>query len=186
MKGIVFTEFIELVENAFGLEVADQIIESSQLSTGGAYTKVGTYDHHELLRLVSNLSLQANVPVPELVNTFGQHLFKKFAVDYPVFFERAKGTFDLLESVQDVIHVEVRKLYPDAELPEFEVDRKTNEMVLTYRSARPFADLAQGLIEACIAFYGEPIELNRTDLDSAEGTASRFVMTVQLPVHAGD
>ncbi len=31
MKGIVFTEFLELVEHKFGLEVVDEIIEKSNL-----------------------------------------------------------------------------------------------------------------------------------------------------------
>jgi len=31
MKGIVFTEFLELVEDKFGLEMVDNIIESSDL-----------------------------------------------------------------------------------------------------------------------------------------------------------
>ncbi len=31
MKGVIFTEFLSLVEEKFGLELSDQIIESSEL-----------------------------------------------------------------------------------------------------------------------------------------------------------
>ena len=55
MKGIVFREFLEMVEEAFGMDVADQIIEESDLPSGGAYTSVATYDHHEILTLVGKL-----------------------------------------------------------------------------------------------------------------------------------
>ena len=41
MKGIIFTEFIEMVEDKFGFEVADNIITNSNLPSGGAYTAVG-------------------------------------------------------------------------------------------------------------------------------------------------
>ena len=51
MKGIVFVQFVEMVEEKFGLATADRIIEQSKLSTNGAYTSVGTYDHTELLQL---------------------------------------------------------------------------------------------------------------------------------------
>ncbi|MBA1333177.1 heme transporter CcmB, partial [Candidatus Endoriftia persephone str. Guaymas] len=44
MKGIVFSKFIEFVEERFSPEMADDIIESSDLPSGGAYTSVGTYD----------------------------------------------------------------------------------------------------------------------------------------------
>ncbi len=56
MKGIVFTEFLEMVEAEFGLETADKIIMDSKLASNGAYTVVGTYDPSEMGQLVTNLS----------------------------------------------------------------------------------------------------------------------------------
>jgi Haem-NO-binding len=52
MKGVVFTEFIEMVEDRFSPEMADRIIERAKLPSGGAYTTVGTYDHGEMIQLV--------------------------------------------------------------------------------------------------------------------------------------
>ena len=52
MKGIVFTEFLDLVEDKFGLEMVDKIIQSSDLESGGIYTSVGTYKFSEMLQLV--------------------------------------------------------------------------------------------------------------------------------------
>ena len=40
MKGIVFTEFLDLVEEKFGLEMVDTIIEQSNLDSGGVYTPI--------------------------------------------------------------------------------------------------------------------------------------------------
>ena len=45
MKGIVFREFISMVENEFSIETADEIITASNLKSEGAYTSVGTYPH---------------------------------------------------------------------------------------------------------------------------------------------
>lgn len=56
MKGIVFTEFLELVEDKFGLEMVDKIISSSELESGGIYTSVGTYSFSEMLQLLQHLS----------------------------------------------------------------------------------------------------------------------------------
>jgi len=56
MKGIVFTEFLEMVEETFGLETVDYIIYKSELKSEGIYTSVGTYDFFEMLILISNLS----------------------------------------------------------------------------------------------------------------------------------
>lgn len=49
MKGIVFCEFVEMMEQEFSVDLADEIISATNLESGGAYTTVGTYDHSELL-----------------------------------------------------------------------------------------------------------------------------------------
>ena len=55
MKGIVFREFIAMVESHYSIEIADGIISASNLSSAGAYTSVGTYPHQEMVELVSHL-----------------------------------------------------------------------------------------------------------------------------------
>ncbi|MEM7313613.1 MAG: heme NO-binding domain-containing protein, partial [Planctomycetota bacterium] len=67
MKGMVFTEFQEMVEDEFGFDVYDEIVEASDLPSGAAYTAVGTYDHTEMLSLVTNLSKKLKAPIPALV-----------------------------------------------------------------------------------------------------------------------
>ena len=52
MKGIVFSEFMDLVEEKFGWETIDELIESTNLPSGGSYTAVGTYPHSEIVSLV--------------------------------------------------------------------------------------------------------------------------------------
>lgn len=177
MKGIVFTEFMEMVENKFSPDLLDHIITDANLPNGGAYTSVGTYDHREIVRLVLALGERSGVAVPELLQTFGQHLFGRFVVGFPRFFVDVPGTFAFLESIDRHIHVEVRKLYPDAELPSFEHDRPSADCLhLVYRSDRAMADLAQGLIEGCIEHFAEPMTLAREDLSQGRGSVVRFVV----------
>ncbi|MDH3716479.1 MAG: heme NO-binding domain-containing protein [Planctomycetota bacterium] len=179
MKGIIFTEFLEMVEDRFGLEMVDRIIEQSDLESSGAYTAVGTYGHDELLQLVCQLSASLAIPVPDLVRAFAHHLFKSFTSTYPYVLEGLNSSIEMLQNVEDFIHVEVKKLYPDAELPTIGF-RKLREdcWELTYRSRRPFADLCEGLIEACINHFGDDVHLEREDLDVDEGSAARFILHV--------
>lgn len=178
MKGIVFTELLELVEQKFGSNTVDDIIEAADLPSGGAYTAVGTYHHEEILSLVSELSSASQIEVPTLVRIFGQHLFGRFLAGYPIFFEGVSSTFDFLETVEGHIHVEVRKLYPDAELPSFTCQRiPPNHFEMVYRSKRPFADLAEGLIYACTEHFGESISIQRESLVEETGHVVRFLLT---------
>ena len=185
MKGVVFTEFLEMVEATFGLTVLDQIIQGSSLSTGAVYTGVGTYDHRELLQLVTQLSSVTNMPVPDLVRAFGRHLFGRFAQGYSQFFQGIHSTFDFVSTIENHIHVEVRKLYPDAELPSFECRRAgPDRLEMIYRSSRPFADLAYGLIEGCAAHFGEDLRIDQRNTSSGTNYEVRFSILKKLAAAA--
>jgi hypothetical protein len=173
MKGVVFTEFMELVEARMGLDMLDRIITEAQLPNDGAYTAVGTYDHAELVRLVQALSSASGMSVPQLIHLFGEHLFQRFSVQYKALFVDSRSAFDFLARIDDVIHVEVRKLYPDAELPAVPCERPSAEvLVMHYSSPRGFGDLAAGLIAGCIKHFGEDIRVTRTNLPQ-EGAMHR-------------
>ena len=177
MKGIVFSEFIEMVEDRFSPEVADKIIESSDLASGGAYTAVGTYGHEEMLELVANLSQETGIAPDELVKAFGRYLFSRFQSLYPGFFDGVEGTFGFLETIDNHVHVEVRKLYPDAELPKFDCEQvDPDTVVMTYQSKRPFGNLAAGLMEGCISHYEENIAVDREDLSGGANRHVRFTL----------
>ncbi len=179
MKGIVFSEFIEMVEEKFSPEIVDEIIEASasKLDSGGSYTSVGVYDHLELVELVTELSKRTGIAVGDLVSAFGTHLAGRFAEIYPAFFDGVEGTLDFLESVDNHIHVEVLKLYPDAELPQFTTQRDGDRLVMEYRSNRPFAALAKGLIQGSGTYFGEQLTVEEEDLSEGEGNHMRFIIT---------
>ena len=179
MKGIVFTEFLEMVEDKFSPEIADRIIEASSLPSGGAYTTLGRYDYHEIMQLMTRLSQETGIELPEMLQAFGQHLLGQFAQGYPQFFAGIDSTFTFLENVHKYIHVEVEKLYKDVELPNFEYEKEPGKLVMTYRSVRPFPDLAHGLIMGSIEQFGEAIDVQREDLPVEQGTAARFTLTIR-------
>lgn len=186
MKGIVFREFIDMVETQFSLEIADTIIAASKLSTDGAYTSVGTYPHEEMVDLVSNLSRETKTPVPDLLRHFGRYLFGRFAVVHPEHVRSYTSAFELLRRLDGNIHVEVRKLYNDVELPSFTYEELGDDsMVFTYSSHRRLADFAHGLIEGCVTHFGEDMNILRDDLpDDEQGARTRFTLARTQDVHA--
>ena len=170
MKGMVFTEFLDMVEEHHGSAVADALIARSGSATDGAYTAVGTYDHAELVRMVQALAETTGAPVPEVLRGFGRHLAGRFARAYARFFEGAPTLIDFLAGIDDHIHVEVRKLYPDAELPEFVItERGEDHLRMVYRSSRHLQDLARGLIEGTAAHYRTEVTIEQRPV--AEGVA---------------
>ena len=173
MKGIIFTEFIEFAESTYGLDVVDQLV--SQNENQGVYTAIGTYPPAELVAMFGKLSEISDTAIPDLLIAFGKWLFAALATAYPQYVDQANNAFDMLSQIHDHIHVEVLKLYPDAELPEFEHKfTDDNTMLLTYKSVRGLGDLAYGLILACIERYGERMEVSQQDLSGGHRTTVQF------------
>ena len=177
MKGIIFTEFVGMVEAVFSADTMDRVFDRVTLPSGGAYTAVGTYDHTEIVQLALALSEETGMPVTDLVKAYGEHLFARFTVLYPDYFDAQTDTFQFLHHVENYIHTEVKKLYPDAELPHFEFHTSNDrEMVFDYLSGRHLGDVAEGLLRGCIAHFGEHIEMHSEDLSTPEMACIRFTM----------
>ncbi|MFN8357535.1 MAG: heme NO-binding domain-containing protein [Spirosomataceae bacterium] len=177
MKGIVFTEFFEMVEKQFGYSMVDELVESTPLHSKGIYTAVGTYDHQEMVSLVVELSQRTQIPIPDLLKAFGRYLFQTFTKSYHHFFANAPDAFTFLSFIHNYIHVEVKKLYPDAELPHFDIEHPSpNQLIMNYRSTRKMANLALGLIEGTFEFYHEAATIQFDKL-SDDGSEVRFIIT---------
>lgn len=176
MKGIVFTELIEMMENQIGVEKTQEVIDQANLKSGGSYTSVGTYDHSEALSIVSQLSKLSGIGMEVLVKAFGGHLHKVFTKKFPQFYLN-KNTFEFLKTLDSYVHQEVRKLYPDAELPKFEHHQVSeDELHMIYTSTRPFSKLAEGLLLATIDHFKEKIELQFIDKSEGKGNAALFIL----------
>lgn len=155
MKGMVFTELLEMAEQALGEDVVDEILDNLPLSSDGAYSAVGFYPCSELFMIVGAVSDKSGLPVSVLQKQFGQWMLGRFVSSYPEFFADKTTAFDMLEAIEPEVHVEVRKLYSDAELPTFATNRMGERALsLHYDSARPLVDFCHGLVEACVAHFG--------------------------------
>ncbi len=160
MKGIVFTLFSELVESQFGLAMWDTLIQSVKPKSEGIYTSGESYDDNELFSLVVALSHKTDIPVNDLIRKFGEYMFPELAKAYPIFVESQTSLKSFLVTVNDIIHVEVEKLYPSASLPTIQYeDTSTNELVMLYRSPRKLCYLSEGLILSAAKFFNEQIEI---------------------------
>lgn len=177
MKGIVFTEFLELVEEKFGLEVVDEIIEKSQLESQGIYTSVGTYEFSEMLQLLQNLSANTHISIDDLLLVYAEHFFGVLEKSYPGLIATYKDPIEMLASIENHIHVEVRKIYPDAELPSFEVKEKTdNSLIMIYKSSRAMHHFGLGLMNKTFEYFNTSATIILEKIKE-DGTEVKFIIT---------
>lgn len=176
MKGIVFTEFLDLVEDKYGIEMVDSIISNAELKSNGSYTAIGTYEFGEMLQLLKNLSSNTGLSIDNLLLIYAEHFFHVLKSSHPQLLERYTDPLDLLASIEGHIHVEVRKIYPDAELPTFEVLEQTeNSLTMIYKSSRSMHHFGLGLMKQTFAHFNTKasIELNKIKDD---GTEVKFII----------
>lgn len=159
MKGIVFNLLNDLVEDQFGMDVWDDLIEATAPASRGIYTSVEVYPHEELLAYVAAIAEHTGAPAAEVVRGFGRFMLARFAEIHPQFFED-HTIKSFLMSVHDVIHVEVEKLHPDVVLPNFTYEDPADDgLVMIYHSPRQLCHLAEGLIEGSGKHFGVGVEL---------------------------
>lgn len=175
MKGILFFEFLEFLENRIGETETQEIIDNADLKSNGAYSRVGFYDYQELIQLLTGAASQTGEPAEALLQAYAEHLFGVFKRDYSVFFENTHHAIDMLKTIDDHIHVEVKKLYPDAELPKFEYEEKGDQLHLHYESPRPLAGVALALVNACLSCFDNKQELAEYTIADDHKSASFII-----------
>ncbi|PQJ31625.1 hypothetical protein BST92_06640 [Nonlabens arenilitoris] len=176
MKGIVFTEFLDLVEEKFGLGMVDQIIEQSELPSNGVYTSIGTYSFAEMLQLIQNLSANTGLSIDQLLLAYGEHFFNVIENSYPGLLATYKDPIEMLSSIENHIHIEVRKIYPDAELPTFEVLEKSDQhLIMIYKSSRAMHHFGLGLMNRTFAHF-EMTSNIKIEKIKEDGTEVKFTI----------
>lgn len=190
MKGIMFNLLEEVVADAHGPFVWDELLDA--LALEGVYTAVDTYDDGEFLALVRALPpppsdpdaaatgpgiagsggtatavVQAALPtVAERTRWYGRRALPQLSQRYPTFFEPYDDARDFLASVESVIHTEVRKVLPTAALPRFGVHQDvapdgTRRLTLTYVSDRGLCHLAEGFVLGAGDHYGQALHVHQ-------------------------
>jgi predicted hydrocarbon binding protein len=179
MKGVVFVKLNEFVDQVWGDEFWEELLDEAQLSSGGVYTTVATYDDEELFCLLKLIELKKGVSIKESQYLFGKWVFKELYNIAPKGAHDFVTTFEFLHAVQDFIHVEVKKLNPDALLPEFDfIDESKSHLSFHYKSPRKMCFFCEGLIAGLAEHTGEQVNIRQSECEHESG--SRCVINVEI------
>jgi hypothetical protein len=160
MKGIIFNLLEEVVSTQFGEDAWDAILESAGVE--GAFTSLGNYPDDEFAKLIGALSERTGKNYRDALKWYGHLAMPHLSHRYPELFSPYDGTRSFLLSLNDVIHAEVRKLYPGAEVPVFEFGTQTgaaahDPLIIHYRSRRRLCQLAEGFIAGAADHFREQV-----------------------------
>lgn len=178
MKGVVFNLFEQFISQNWGEEIYEQILAESSIETAEPFVGPGTYPDADFLAIVVKATETVGVELPVAIRAFGKFCFPKLAEVFPHFVQTHQHPKAFLKTIDSVIHVEVRKLFKDAETPEFRYeDPGPQQLVLIYKSPRKLYEFAEGLLEGVSEYFQSPIQYTRTVRIENEQEVAVFDLT---------
>lgn len=158
MRGVVVAGLKDFVEKNHSLAEWNKLLELSG-KPDLLVIVAQHYNDEDVMHLVNTASEHFNVPLTDLVETFGKHLFSVLCNYYSFIVDDINSFPQLLHSLDDVIHPQVKKLHPDSIVPLFEVKDTDNGWNVTYQSERKLCPLALGLLHGAAEHYGIAIKM---------------------------
>ncbi|NWL76761.1 heme NO-binding protein [Pseudomonas taiwanensis] len=159
MKGIVFNLLEEVVTRHQGEDAWDALLDGTGLD--GVYTALGSYPDDHIYRLVAAAAEALDMSSFEVLRWFGREAMPSLASRYPAYFDPHDSTHPFILSVNQIIHPEVRMIYPGADVPTFGFrDETDGTLMMTYRSPRRLCALAHGFIEGAAVHFGESLAVD--------------------------
>ena len=160
MKGIVFNLFEQTVVEAHGDQAWEALLETTGLD--GVYTSLGSYPDEDFFALALAASEVLGTPLDDVVRWFGRGAMPLFEQRYPHLFTEHSQTRSFVLTLNDIIHPEVRKLYPGAIVPEFAFDASDPDgLVMDYYSPRKLCAFAEGLLLGAADHYGQTVQIQQ-------------------------
>lgn len=177
MKGIIFNLFEDVVRRAYGDDAWDDLLEAARVD--GIYTSVGSYPDSDLLKLVAAMGSARELDDDAVLRWFGRQAVPTLAERYPHFFAPYGSLRAFLLALNDIIHPEVRKIYPGAEVPQFDYLNLSSqrELRMSYRSKRRLCALAEGLISGSAEMYGQKLAVQQVRCAQRGNDACEFRIT---------
>lgn len=160
MRGVIFKAYTEFVREKLDSKSLDQLLRSEKYPNKGGFSALGNYDTSHITSLINNSTKLFNTSKNEIVRGFGRftygYLHKRFKNMYMDKSEilNLDNPYDFLEKLNTLHFTELKKLYPNANFPEFEINRiEDQHIILEYSSFRDLPYLTYGLIEGCLEFF---------------------------------
>jgi predicted hydrocarbon binding protein len=160
MHGTIFAELRKYVDARFDPSTWNTLLSEAGLA-GHSYEPLQAYPDAEAVALVTTASRLTGKSAGAILEDFGEFIAPDLINMYWSLVPDEWRTLDLIEHTEEVIHKLVRVDNPGAAPPYLSAKRTaSDEVVLTYTSARKMCALARGLARGIAKHYRETVEIN--------------------------
>ena len=161
MHGTIFFELKKYVETKLGgREAWNNLLLEADLGAR-TYEVMGDYPDSDAIQLISTASRITGVPVPDILQDFGEFIAPDLLQMYGSVIDPKWKTLDVIEHTEQQIHSVVRLHNRDAHPPELKCIRTSeNEVVIEYSSQRKMCDVAKGISKGLAKHYHENVSIS--------------------------
>lgn len=155
----MFVHLRKFVETHHGSDAWDRILAQSGLGPR-FYLPIKAYPDEELAAIVATASSATGQSMPDLLESFGEHVAPDLLSMYRHLLKPAWRTLDVLQHVEETAHRAVRVEQPQAEPPYLEATRIDETRIeIRYTSKRRLCPVARGIIRGLAQHFEETISI---------------------------
>jgi predicted hydrocarbon binding protein len=180
MQGSIYTAFSDMIIENMGMEQWNELIEKTSPPSQGIYTSGEQYLDSELINMVGVLSTKTGIAIEQLIEQFGCYLFNILYDTSPVDISKIDNLKAFLLAIDNLIHVEVKRLHPKAYLPTFEYEEVgDNTLIMYYSSKRKLCHASIGLIYGAAEKFNEKISIEQPECMHEGAERCKLVINFQ-------
>jgi predicted hydrocarbon binding protein len=178
MHGILFTELRKYVGIKFGHDSWMAMLDNAGLGKK-TYMPFQAYPDADMIALVTAASRMTGRPVQAILEDYGEFIAPDLFIMYQSLIKPQWRTLDVLEHIETTIHTVVREQNPEATPPALVCKRPSSEeVVITYTSARKLCAVAKGIIRGLAKWYKEEVTISESSCMLEGGSAC--IISVKL------
>lgn len=176
MKGVVFNVLEEFIITHSDEQTYEEIFASCPLKSHQGYVGPGTYPDTDFSHIVGGACKRLGLEPDQAAELFGEFLFPRLVSKYPHFVSKHHDPLSFLKTVDEVIHVEVRKLMRGTSLPVIECTDgiAPGSLIVTYQSNRQLCRLMHGLLNGVGVYFRIPLRVAEIECVRNGADSCRF------------
>ncbi|MFK7844000.1 MAG: heme NO-binding domain-containing protein [Rhodothermales bacterium] len=179
MKGHIFNLLEDFITEIAGFDAYEEILNKCQLISGEGFISPATYPDEDLVEIVAKTVEHLGITVEIAHFEFGKWIFAHLIELIPEEFTQVDHPITLLETLDHIHQVELKKLYPDADPPRFRCEKKDAQTALFYYdSLRELKHLVDGVLLGMGTFFKYDITYTREAIPGERGnTVFQYELT---------
>ncbi len=179
MKGMVFNALEEMISQRFGEDYLEGVYQRAGFEEDTLpFVGPATYPDQLLLDFVGAFSLVSGEPADDILRGFGEFCFPILAEIFCKTSAMPETAMEMLRATEHEIHVEVRKLDPEAMPPLIQLEEQIGDKsLLRYQSARRLCPYFEGLLQGLADRYACSVELEKLSCMKSGADACSYTVS---------